>query len=214
MGDLQFLLQKRYEDPIDEARDFHKALFVFKYDMPPDKEQHYPHSAAIKDGQVRVTRVWALSEVMDRQGAREKCWVDEAMLLKLVMGQAGLSKVLLEQWKEAMELRQLRPCYPSPETIDWKHRRASHHPHLTVAAAGPGSVGKDTAILSALGANRQVPIDLDAIENDMRPLAKKARTARGVSLPAVKSQPISANSASTASTTSDPVTSARPALLM
>lgn len=214
MGDLQFLLQTRYEDPIDEAGDFHKALFVFKYDVPPDKEKNYLHSAAFKEGQIRVTRVWALSEVMDRQGPRETCWMDEAMLLKLVMGQAETSKVSLEQWKEVTELRQSRPHYPNPETIELKHSRDSHRPHLAIAAAGPRSLGKGAATLIVLGASRLASIGLDTIENDVRRLAKKARTKSGMSLPAVKNRPMSANSASRISTTSDPAISARQASLM
>jgi hypothetical protein len=213
LGDLQFLLQTRYEDSIDEARDCHEVLFVFKYDMPPDKGRQYPQSAAVRDGQIRVARVWALSEVINRPSAREKCWRDEAMLLKLVVRQAALAGVSLEEWKEEMELTQLHPGYIDPRKIDLKNGPASPDTNLAVAGADQISVRDKAAIVSVPGAKRSAPIDIDALENEIRPTTKKVQIATKLSLPALTSQPISTMS-SKVSLASSPAVHASPATLM
>ena len=210
MGDLQFLLRTRYEDPIDEARNYHEVLFVFKYDMPADKEQRYPRYAAVKDGQIQVARVWTLREVTDRQGAWEKCRADEEILLNLVLGQAELAKVSLEQWKEKMGRAQLKPQPPNLDTINLDQSRPLSAPLLTNEDVNPNTVGNE-ALTSNSNAAKRSPASMrpEAVESDIRPPEKAPATPALPSL-AVNYMPALRSPAPRASEDPIPADSARP----
>ena len=196
MGELQFLLRARYEDPIDEARYYHEVIFVFKYDMPADKKQQFPRAPAVKDNQIRVARVWTLSEVAGRQGAWEKCRADEEMLLNLVLELAELAEVSLEQWKEEMGQRQLKPQHRNLEAINLDETRPLLIPHLANADVDP-------TLSSNAAKKTPVSMELKAAKSDMGP-PKKGPTIPVLSMPAMNCVPAVRSLASRASATSIP----------